>query len=89
MFSPPTCATLNTLVLEDLVRENMPADLLERWAFTIASCNELELLLLVVNETSVASVLENKTKPAHRHTILKGIYINFIRSSEGRLSQRF
>lgn len=77
LFSPPTCATLDALVLEGLVKENMPTDLVEQWPYTIASCNELEQLLLVVNERSVASVMENKTKPEHRHTMLKGYLPQF------------
>jgi hypothetical protein len=77
LFSPPTCATLDALVLEGLVKENMPTDLVEQWPYTIASCNELEQLLLVANETSVASVMENKTKPEHRHTMLKGYLPQF------------
>jgi hypothetical protein len=79
LFSPPTCATLDALVLEGLLKENMSADLVEQWPYTIASCNELEQLLLVVNETSVASVLENKTRPEHRHTMLKGYLRQFHR----------
>ncbi len=77
LFSPTTCAELDSLVVEGLVREKMTPDLLEQSPYTVASCDELERLLLVVNETSVASVLGRKTKLQHRHTMLKGYLHQF------------
>lgn len=77
LFSPMTCATLDALILECLVREKMNPELLEQSPYTITSCEELERLLLVVNATSVASVLEEKTKLQHRHTMLKGYLHQF------------
>ena len=77
LFSPTTCTELDALVVEGLVREQMSPDLLDQSPYTIASCDELERLLLVVNETSVGSVLEEKTKLQHRHTMLKGYLHQF------------
>ncbi|MGX9732475.1 hypothetical protein ACWYXO_17855 [Janthinobacterium aestuarii] len=77
LFSPTTCAKLDAFVIEELVREKMSPDVLEQSPYTIASCDELERLLLVVNESSVGSVLEGKTKLENRHTMLKGYLHQF------------
>lgn len=72
LFSPKSWAEFDALVKECLLSEKMSLDLLEQSPFTIASCAELEQLLLVINESSVGSVMEEKTKPQHRQTMLKG-----------------